>query len=218
MALLNKLEKRCLDISYKYKLSHISSVLMAVRLIDNIYKIKRPEDIFILSNGHCGLALYVVLEKYFSTSIYGLGESKVNAEKLFEKHGVHPNRDIENGIYASTGSLGHGLGIAVGMALADRMRNVYVLISDGECAEGSISEALRIATENRLENLRIMLMANGMGAYGKIDLEYLKHRVQSIYPILIAETDMYRFPSFLNGQQGHYTVMTKEQYEEVQKI
>jgi transketolase len=203
--MLNKLERRIIDISYRLKLSHISSCLMACRLIDNIYKIKAKDDIFILSNGHCGLALYVVLEKYEGQ----------DAEKLFKKHGVHPNRDLKAKIYASTGSLGHGLGIAVGMALANRKRNVFVLISDGECAEGSISEALRIATENRLENLRIMLMANSMGAYGQIDLEYLKHRIQTIYPILIAETNMFRFPSFLNGQQGHYIVLNQEQYKEL---
>ena len=104
------------------------------------------------------------------------------------------------------------------MALANRKRNVWVLISDGECAEGSIFEALRIATENRLENMRIMLMANGMGAYGKIDIEYLRHRILTFYPMLIVETNMFKYPDFLNGQEGHYCVLTKEQYEEVIKV
>jgi transketolase len=178
---------------------------MAVNLIDKIYKVKGKNDIFVLSNGHTGLALYTVLEKY----------EKKNAEKLFNRHGVHPNRDLKDGIYCSTGSLGHGLPIAVGMALANRKRNVFVLISDGEVAEGSIWEALRIATENRLENLRIMLMANGMGAYGKVDLEYLKHRILTFYPLLIVETDMYKYPDFLNGQEGHYHVLTDEEYKEI---
>ena len=206
--MLNKLERRIIDISYKLKLSHISSCLMAVGIIDEIYKVKAKDDIFILSNGHAGLALYTILEKYEGH----------DAEKLFIKHGVHPNRDIENGIWCSTGSLGQGLPIAVGMALANRKRNVWVLISDGECAEGSIFEALRIATENRLENMRIMLMANGMGAYGKIDIEYLRHRILTFYPMLIVETNMFKYPDFLNGQEGHYCVLTKEQYEEVIKV
>lgn len=203
--MLDKLERRIIGISYKYKSSHISSCLMAVQLIDNIYKIKGKDDIFILSNGHCGLALYVVLEKYEGQ----------DAEKLFKKHGTHPNRDLKAKIYASTGSLGHGLGIAVGMALANRQRIVYCLISDGECAEGSISEALRIATENKLENLRVMLMANCMGAYGRIDLEYLKHRIQTIYPLLVAEVNMFKFPSYLNGLEGHYHVLTEKEYKEL---
>ena len=206
--MLNKLERRIIDISYKLKLSHISSCLMAVGIIDEIYKVKAKDDIFILSNGHAGLALYTILEKYEGH----------NAEKLTLKHGTHPNRDLKDGIWCSTGSLGQGLPIAVGMALANRKRNVWVLISDGECAEGSIFEALRIATENRLENMRIMLMANGMGAYGKIDLEYLRHRILTFYPMLIVETNMFKYPDFLNGQEGHYCVLTKEQYEEVIKV
>jgi len=206
--MMNKLERRIIDISYKLKLSHISSCLMAVGIIDEIYKVKAKDDIFILSNGHAGLALYTILEKYEGH----------NAEKLTLKHGTHPNRDLKDGIWCSTGSLGQGLPIAVGMALANRKRNVWVLISDGECAEGSIFEALRIATKNRLENMRIMLMANGMGAYGKIDLEYLRHRILTFYPMLIVETNMFKYPDFLNGQEGHYCVLTKEQYEEVIKV
>jgi len=206
--MMNKLERRIIDISYKLKLSHISSCLMAVGIIDEIYKVKAKDDIFILSNGHAGLALYTILEKYEGH----------NAEKLTLKHGTHPNRDLKDGIHFSTGSLGQGLPIAVGMALANRKRNVWVLISDGECAEGSIFEALRIATENRLENMRIMLMANGMGAYGKIDLEYLRHRILTFYPMLIVETNMFKYPDFLNGLEGHYCVLTEEQYKEVIKI
>ncbi len=203
--LLNKLERRIIDISYKKGLSHLGSCLMAVGLIDKIYKVKEKKDIFILSNGHCGLALYTVLEKY----------EKQDAEKLFDKHGVHPNRDVKSGIFCSTGSLGHGLPIGVGMALANRTRNVFVLISDGECAEGSIWEALRIATENRLENLRIMVMANGMGAYGKVDVEYLRHRILTFYPLLITEPNMYKYPDYLNGQEGHYATLNEEQYKEL---
>ena len=86
---LNDLQKRILDISYKHKLSHLSSNLTAVGIIDEIYCLRKDNDPFILSSGHAGLALYVVLEKY-----YGL-----DAEKLFKKHGVHPNRDIKDKLY-----------------------------------------------------------------------------------------------------------------------
>ena len=204
MAILNKLERRIIDISFKNKSSHLSSCLTAVGLIDKIYKIKPPKDIFILSNGHAGLALYVVLEKY----------EKRNAEKLFKKHGTHPNRDIKNGIWCSTGSLGQGLPIAVGMALANRKRNVWVLLSDGECAEGSIWEALRIATENRMENLRIEVNANGHSAYKEIDVEYLRHRIQTFYPLLIIETNMFKYPDCLQGLSGHYHVLNEKEYKE----
>lgn len=199
------LEKRILEISHKKHLSHIGSCLMASGPIQAIYKTRKPHEPFILSNGHAALALYCVLEEW------GFG----NAERIFDKHGVHPNRDIKNGIWASTGSLGHGIGIAVGMALADRERLVYVMISDGECAEGSVWEALRIAGEQRLENLRIVVLANGYGAYGKIDVDVLEQRLQLFYPLLVVKANLFNYPDWLQGQQAHYLVMSDEQAQEV---
>jgi transketolase len=200
---MKELQKRIIDISFKHKLTHISSCLTSVDIIDGIYAEKKENEPFILSNGHAGLALYVVLEKYYFK----------DAEKLWEKHGTHPNRDLKDKIWCSTGSLGQGLPIAVGMALADRTRNVYCMISDGECAEGSVWEALRIAGENRLENLRVVCNANGWGAYGKIETELLDTRLQYFYPTLVVKTNLYDFPGFLNGQEGHYHKLTKDEYE-----
>ena len=152
------LKRRIIEISYPRKLSHLGSCLTAVDIIDEIFKIKKPEEKFVLSVGHAGLALYVVLEKYLG----------LNAEKIFEHHGVHPDRCSKCHIDCSTGSLGNGLPIAVGMALADRNKNVYCLISDGECSEGSIWEALRIASEQNLNNLKVYCNFNGWGAYKSI--------------------------------------------------
>lgn len=202
---LNKLEKRVIDISYKKGLSHLSSCLTAVNIIDHIYKVKRETDPFILDNGHAGLALYTVLEKYYFK----------DAEALFDKHGVHPNRDIENKIWASAGSLGHGIGIAVGLAIADPTRNVWVLTSDGALAEGSNWEALRIAGDLRLENLRVLINANGYGAYGKIDSDLLEKRIAFFYPPVVIKTNMFKYPDFLQGQAGHYHTLTMEEYLEV---
>ncbi|MGA1049672.1 MAG: hypothetical protein ACO3UU_16835, partial [Minisyncoccia bacterium] len=109
IAKMNSLEKRIIDISYKEKIGHLSSNLNAVNIIDEIYQTKNKDDAFILSSGHAALALYAVLEKYHN----------LNAEALFHKHGVHPHRDIDNNIYCSTGSLGLGITVAVGYALAN---------------------------------------------------------------------------------------------------
>jgi len=204
---MNELERKILDLSFKHKLSHIGTCLTAVNIIDGIYKVKKKNEPFILSQGHAGLALYVVLEKY----------EKRNAEKLLLKHGTHPNRDMKNGIWCSTGSLGHGLPIAVGMALADRSRNVYVLTSDGELTEGSCWEALRIASENKLENLRISVNANGWSALGKIDVDLLDLRLQYFYPTLVVKTNLFEFPGWLQKLEGHYKVMSKDEYEEITK-
>lgn len=205
--MLNDLEKRILDISYKYKLAHIGSCLSAVNTLDRIYSIRKENEPFILSNGHAGLALYVVLEKHLG----------LDAEVLYKKHGVHPNRSTEDQIYASTGSLGHGIGIAVGMALADRTRNVYVTVSDGEMMEGSVWEALRIAADERLENLRVAVIANGYTAYKKVDTEWLDLVTQLFYPSLMVKVSNYELPDFLQGQEAHYHVMSREDYKEALK-
>ena|SRR3990167_1852631 len=202
---LSGLEKKIIDISYKKGLSHINSCLTAVALIDSVYEVKKPEDIFILSNGHAGLALYVVLEKY-------LGK---NAEELYDKHGVHPNRDIGDGIYVSAGSLGSAITLAIGMAIVNRKREVYVLLSDGECVEGSVWEALRIAGELRLENLKVMVNANGTGAYGKIDTDLLDQRINMFYPTLVVRTKMFKFPDYLQGVHGHYKILNEKEYKEI---
>lgn len=202
---LSDLEKRVLEISHKHHLSHISSCLIAVQLIDNIYKVKKPEDIFVLSQGHAGLALYVVLEKLYH----------FDAERLFMKHGVHPNRDIEDKIYCSSGSLGCALPIAIGMALANRNRDVFVLTSDGELAEGSCWEALRVAGEQKLENLKVMVNANGTSAYGKVNTDLLDTRLQFFFPTLVVRTNVLKYPSYLQGFDGHYKVLTDEEYEEM---
>jgi transketolase len=202
---LNKLEQRICDISYKKGLSHLSSCLTAVRLIDNIYKVKKDDEPFILDNGHAGLALYVVLEKWYFN----------DAEALFEKHGVHPSRDIKDRIWASTGSLGQGLPIAVGMALADRTKPVYALTSDGAMNEGSNWEALRIAGEQRLENLRVTVNANGYTAYGKSEPELLDFRMQNFFPSLVLQPNMFDQPDWLQGVNGHYVVMDEDKYKEI---
>ena len=197
------LKQRILEIAYKHKLSHLGSYLSAVNIIDEIYESKNPNDIFILSSGHAALALYVILEKY---------EGK-NAEELFLKHGGHPHRDEANGIYCSTGSLGLGITVAVGRALADKNRKVHVLISDGESAEGSVWEALRFIQENNLTNIEVYVNVNGYAAYDKVDIKYLADRLKAFLPsINIRYTDVNQYP-FLRGLNAHYHVMSEEDYK-----
>jgi len=205
---MNDLEKRIVSLSYKHHLSHISSCLTSVNVIDKIYQVKKKDEPFILSNGHAGLALYTILEKY---------EGK-NAENLWKKHGTHPNRDKEDGIWCSTGSLGQGITIAVGMALADRSRNVYVLISDGECAEGAVWEALMIASKLKLENLRITCIGNGYSAFNKVDLDLLDIRLNSFYPTLMVRANLFNLPEYLNGIEGHYHKLSEKEYKEALSV
>ena len=199
---MEDLKNRILDIAYEHKLSHLGSYFSSVDIIDKIFAKKKKEDIFILSAGHAALALYVVLEKYCG----------VDAEMLLKKHGGHPHRDEDNHIYCSTGSLGMGLPVAVGRALADRSRDVYCLISDGECAEGSIWESLRFIEESGLQNLKVYVNVNGYCAYDSIDKPYLKARLRVFYPdIQIVYTTVSYYP-FLRGLNAHYHIMSKEDY------
>jgi transketolase len=202
---LSKLERRIVDISYKKNLAHLSSCLTAVRLIDQIYQVKKDDESFVLDNGHAGLALYVILEKFWFS----------DAEKLFDKHGVHPNRDKEDRIDVSTGSLGQGLPIAVGMAIADRKKNVYVLTSDGAMSEGSNWEALRIAGELQLENLRVFVNANGYSAYKKVDADLLEARIRYFYPSIVMQTNLFDFPEWLQGIDGHYVTLDEKKYKQL---
>tara|TARA_B110000211_G_scaffold2372_1_gene2921 strand:- start:1213 stop:1824 length:612 start_codon:yes stop_codon:yes gene_type:complete len=197
------LKKRILEIAYKHKLGHLGSYLSAAGIVDEIYKNKNPDDIFILSSGHASLALYAALEKY---------EGK-NAEELFLKHGGHPHRDEENGIYCSTGSLGLGITVAVGRALANKNRKVHVLISDGESAEGSVWEALRFIKESNLPNIEIYVNVNGYAAYDKVDVKYLVDRLKVFLPTInIRYTSVNQYP-FLRGLNAHYHVMSEEDYK-----
>ncbi len=200
---MKKLYRRLLDICYENKLHHLGSYFSCLHIIDEIYKNKKDDDIFILSSGHSVVALYVVLEKY-----YGL-----DAVELHKKYGDHPKRNEVDKLHCSTGSLGMGITVAVGRALANPNRNVYCLLSDGECAEGSVWESLRFAFENKLSNLKIYVNANGWAAYDPVDLDYLEKRIKAFHPdVNFVRTTVEHFG--LKGLHAHYTNFSEEQYRE----
>lgn len=200
---MKPLEKRVMDITFQEKLSHLSSTLSALPIIEEIYAEKKDDEVFILSNGHAGLALYVVLEDKYG----------IDPVMLLHKHGIHPGKDLENKLYCSTGSLGSGLPIAVGHALADRTKNVYCMISDGEAAEGSIWESLRFIKEAKLDNLKVYANINGMSAYDHLDVDYLVDRLTTFLPsINIRKSSPVSF-SFAEGLLTHYYVMKPGDYQ-----
>ena len=200
---MKDLYKRLLDICYERQLHHLGSYFSALQIIDQIYSEMDKDDIFILSNGHAVVALYVILEKY-----YGL-----DAVELHEKYGDHPKRNELDKLHCSTGSLGMGVTVAVGRALANPNRNVYCLLSDGECAEGSVWEALRFAYENKVTNLKLYVNANGWSAYDTVDLDYLENRIKAFHPdVNYVRTTVEHFG--LKGLHAHYTNFNEEQYKE----
>jgi transketolase len=202
---MTELERRIVDITYQEHLSHLSSTLSALPIIEHIYQRRVDNEVFILSNGHAGLALYVVLEKYYG----------VDPVALLHKHGIHPGRDIENHLYCSTGSLGSGLPIAIGHALATPDKNVWCLLSDGECAEGSIWESLRFIQEQKIDNLHVYVNINGMGAYDMIDADYLETRLRAFLPRIVTWHSKPAEYSFAKDLLTHYYVLKPEDYEEI---
>jgi len=204
MSMQNKqLKRRIIEISYKNKLSHIGSCLEAVDIIKDIYDNLMGKDRFVLSQGHAGLALYVVLEALRCG----------DAERMWEDMGTHPTRKtmVDWLIECSTGSLGHGLPIALGMALADRDAQIHCLISDGEMSEGSIDETFRIMNNLSVNNLSIYINHNGYGAYSKLDNFQIPLKERYDKTIRVFDTNVDYLP-FLEGLEGHYHVMTEQDY------
>ena len=198
-----KLKRRLLKLLYDHEEEHIGSCFTSIDIIDHIFSKKAQDDLFILSNGHAAFALYSILEKYIP---------EVDADDLFHKHGGHPNFDPSNGIECSTGSLGSGIIIAVGRALAKPERKVYVLMSDGECAEGCVWEALRFIHDYKLDNIEIHVNCNGWACYDRIDVNYLENRLKAFLPKVIIHRTDFDCLSFLQDQSAHYMIMNEEQY------
>ena len=177
------MNERILEISKRDSLSHIGSNLTAYPILVEIYERKNPEDKVVVSSGHAHLA-----------HALAMGREDMPA-------GIHCDR--ENGCDVSTGSLGQGLPIALGMAIADREHDVYCLISDGECAEGSVWEALRLKTDLGITNLHIYCNSNGYGAYGEIDQDLLEARLKAFCPDIDFRRTNSDFGEFV-GLDSHY--------------
>jgi transketolase len=155
--------KKILEISKKVSALHIGGSFSSVEILDVIYNdLLKKNDKFILSKGHAGILQYVVL------NYKGVIKDKVLNSYLTKNGilGVHP--DYGNpGIEASTGSLGHGLAISAGMALAKKKSNFFVVMSDGELQEGSVWEAALLISSINLKNIIIIIDSNGYQSSSK---------------------------------------------------
>jgi transketolase N-terminal domain/subunit len=128
------------------------------------------------------------------------------------------DKDEKNKIHCSTGSLGLGLPIALGRALANPNRKVWVLISDGEAAEGSIWESLKTIQELNINNIEVFVNINGLCAYKEVNIDYMSIRLKSFLPrIELRYTTVEQYP-FLKGLNAHYHVMSEENYNQVMDI
>jgi transketolase len=166
--------RRILDISQQVSALHIGGAFSALEITDCIYHgfMRQNDlgvytDVFLMSKGHGCICQYVILEELGYLSWDDLDSYCRAGGRL----GVHPDRGVP-GIEASTGSLGHGLGLAVGIAYAEAQLKktdavVYVLLSDGELQEGSTWEALMMAANLGLNNIVAVVDHNGFQSAGR---------------------------------------------------
>ena len=140
-------------------------------------------DRFILSKGHGCLALYAILADKGFFPVSELESFCLPTSRL----GGHPERGKAPGVEASTGALGHGVPIGVGISLAMRLQKrksrVFVLTGDGEINEGSNWEAAMAAAKHKLSNLTVLVDYNKLQSYGRtadvLDLEPLSDKFKS---------------------------------------
>jgi len=135
----------------KHNTPHLGCDLSSVEIMTTLhYSCMKEDDIFILSKGHASGIYYIILND----------KGYISDEKM-GKLEEHPTLNKKCGIHATTGSLGHGLSIGAGMAIADKKNKVFVLMGDGECDEGQVWEAARSASELSLSNLICIVDCNG---------------------------------------------------------
>lgn len=174
-----ELRRKIFITGYKGGMAHLASCFSAVEILYTLYlkgvldvDPKKPNDPgrdrFVLSKGHGALALYAVLQE--------AGFISEDDLRSYLQPGCHvggePRLGDLPGIEASTGSLGHGLPVALGIALSQKLDHptarTYVLLGDGECQEGSVWEAALTAASFGLDNLVAVLDCNGLQKTGAV--------------------------------------------------
>jgi transketolase len=177
--------RRILDVSQQVTALHVAPAFSCIEISDTIYHTlmrRQPGggylDVFLMSKGHGCMIQYVILEE--------LGELTRQDLDLYcqpgGRLGAHPDYGTP-GIGASTGSLGHGMGIATGQAYAEKLKgtgvNIYCVLSDGEFQEGSTWEAMMMAANLRVDNLIAFMDFNDFGG-----LERMSDGHKAFYPLV----------------------------------
>ena len=187
-----KIREKILSIGVKCgKAVHFGGSLSLVEILSVLYfDVMRhnpsdpgwaERDRLILSKGHAALALYVTLHIAGYLSEEDLDLFMVDGSSLI----AHPVKNIGKGIEASTGSLGQGIGFAVGLAEGLRRKaigaHVFCIIGDGESNEGSVHEALRLASMRGLSNLTVIVDRNGMQNDGDTRFILPNNSLEEVY-------------------------------------
>jgi transketolase len=177
-ALARRIRRHALSMTRAGKSSHVGSVLSMADIIAVLYgRILRVDpawpgrpdrDRFVLSKGHAGSGVYAALAERGFFPLEQLATHCQDGSKL----SGHVSHKGVPGVELSTGSLGHGLSVATGMALAGKLdggeQRVFVVQSDGECDEGSVWEAAMFASHQRLDNLTLLVDYNKLQSLASV--------------------------------------------------
>lgn len=211
-AKISQIKKDVLVSSYEAGACHIGSALSCVDILVKLFYggILKKEDVFLFGKASGVATYYAILsdKDYFPK------------EKLafYLKNYPLPSTEVP-GVAHSFGSLGHGLSVACGLALTDRNRNVFVLLSDGECQEGSTLEAVSFARQHKLDNLFVHVDNNKYQALGATnDImnmdEIFVFMVRSLPHCEIVDTLKGQGIPFIEGDNSwHYKNLNKETLE-----
>jgi transketolase len=198
----HKVWDKIMKIGLKTGCGHIASAMSVTEVLCATY-IDSPNAIIILSKGHGALAQYVILNM--------LGKlSDKRLSSYYQDGGLsgHATLSPSEGIYASTGSLGHGLPIGIGYALANPDKKVVVIMSDGETQEGSTLESLQIIRRLQIKNIVPVVDMNGWAGFQNIEEAQIPYNVVKFYSIK---------GRFWGDKEdtllSHYTKVDKELYK-----
>lgn len=253
MSVSNNILKRVLATCYHFQLGHIGSCLSSLQVMAALSSVMTKTDLFILSKGHAGVLLYCTLleevkknnnpndfSPFLEKEVVHFEDDIIpNMKVLYE----HPPRMDRLGILHTSGSLGHGLSVAIGHAYARKLMsidgNVYVLMSDGEFDEGSNWEAFQFRQLSSLSNLRIIVDANGFQGYReclgvdrlidklisfgvgafKIDGDSVENVLRA-FEVVDSEVEPVAILSVnkkdvlgMSGLDSHYQTISKKQYQ-----
>ena len=191
-----------MKIGLKTGAGHIASSMTIVDRLCDIYN-KNNSAFVIISKGHGVLAQYVILNELGKLPNKVL-DTYYQDGGLSEHSTLHP----KYGIYASTGSLGHGLGIGIGYAIAYPRKRIYVIMSDGELDEGSTMESLRIIRKLSIRNVWPIVDINDWQAFSKFDPESMKMNYIKTYSIKGEG-----WGKLENTLESHYAKVDKKLYK-----
>lgn len=218
--LVYELRKDTVDIIVSGKSGHIGGDMSVMEILAALYfgqmnicpenKDDPNRDYFILSKGHAVEAYYAVLAK---KGFFPIEEVKNEFSKFGSKYIGHPNNKLP-GIEMNSGSLGHGLPVSVGIALAAKMdkrdSRVYTVMGDGELAEGSVWEAAMAGRQYKLDNLCAVVDRNRLQISGNTE-------------DVMGQDDLHeRFKSFgwhvVDVEDGNDILQLNEAFDEAKKV